>query len=231
MVRRISKDKYLLAGVLTFLIFSLGLTMGVIIDNARLKSLEYEAKEQEIDFASLQFQYLYLTSIDNEGESCPVLQTALDKSVAELGRTLDQFIEYKKESKLNKKGYTIIGRKYLLDNLQYWFFARKSKQKCDIDLVNILYFYSDEKCQICSDQGVLLTLFKKIYGERLLVFPINVDLEEDEPLITIMKSRYNVKSYPTLVIEDHKYTGMREKQELAELICNSFKNEDSCIEG
>lgn len=228
--RRISKDKYLLAGFITFLIFALGLTLGMVLDNARLKALEYDAREQEIDFASLQFQYLYLTSIDTEGESCPVLRTALDKSVAELGKTLDHLEEYKKDSKINLKSYTLVGRKYLLDNLQYWFFAKKSKQKCEIDLVNILYFYSNENCEICSDQGVLLTFFKKLYGEQLLVFPIDIDLESEEPLITIMKSRYDINEYPTLVIEDTKYEGMQNKEKLSQLICSSFKNEELCIE-
>lgn len=229
MVRVLSKEKYIIAGIITFLIFSLGLALGIIIDNARLKILEYEAERREIDFASLQFQYLYLTSLDSEGESCSVLNTALDKSVAELSKSLEQFVQYKKGSKLNKENWVLIGRKYLLDNLQYWFFAKKSKQKCQSDLVNLLYFYSDERCDECPDQGVLLTYFKKLYGEKLLIFPINVDFEGEEPLITIMKSRYNIVSYPTLVIEDVKYQGIRYKQELDELICSSFKNASLCI--
>ncbi len=228
-VRTISKGKYLLAGLITFLIFSLGMTLGVIIDNARLKTMQYQTEKQEIDFESLQFQYLFLTSLDEEGESCSALQTTLDKSVAELGKTLDKFVAYKMDSKINKKSYMLIGRKYLLDNLQYWFFARKSKLRCDSDVVNLLYFYSEEYCPACSDQGVLLTYFKKLYGEKLLVFPIDVDFEENEPLIAIMKSRYNIEGYPTLVIENTKYSGIRYKEELAELICSSFKNESLCI--
>lgn len=228
-VRTISSGKYVLAGLITLLVFSLGMSLGIIIDNARLKTLQYQTEKQEIDFESLQFQYLYLTSLEEEGESCSALQATLDKSVAELGKTLDTFVSYKMDSKINKKSYMLIGRKYLLDNLQYWFFARKSKQRCNSDVVSILYFYSSERCPACSDQGVLLTYFKKLYGEQLLVFPIDVDFEEEEPLIGVMKSRYGINDYPALVIENLKYPGIRYKEELAGLICSSFKNESSCI--
>lgn len=221
--REISTSRYILAGVLTFLIFSLGLTLGMIVDNMRLQNADQLNKAQEINYQSLQLQFLYLSTLPNATDSCPTLKVALDKTVAELGESLGQFEDFKKETKLNEQEYDLIGRKYLLDNIKYWFFAEKSKDLCDLNLVSVLYFYSLKECTVCPDQGVILTYFKKIFDERLLVFPINVDIEREEPIIKILRSRYNITTYPSVVIQEQKYEGVVQKSPLSRLICNSFR--------
>ena len=90
-------------------------------------------------------------------------------------------------------------------------------------MVSVLYFYSLKDCTVCPDQGVILTYFKKIFDERLLVFPINVDLEKEEPFIKIMRSRYNITSYPSIVIQEKKHEGVVQKTDLSRLICGAFK--------
>lgn len=221
--RQISTSRYILAGVLTLLIFSLGLTLGMLVDTMRLQNADQLNKAQEINYQSLQLQFLYLSTLPNATDSCPTLKVALDKTVAELGESLGKFEDFKKETKLNEEEYDLIGRKYLLDNIKYWFFAEKSKDLCDLNLVSVLYFYSLKECTVCPDQGVLLTYFKKIFDERLLVFPINVDIEKEEPIIKILRSRYNISSYPSIVIKEHKYEGVVQKSELSRLICNSYR--------
>jgi len=178
---------------------------------------------------SLQFQYLYLSSLTETNESCLVLHTALDDSVRQLSRSLDEYQAYRKDTTINVGDYLVIGRRYLIDNLRYWFLAQESKDKCAIDLVNILYFYSAKDCSDCPDQGTILTYFKKLYGEKVLVFPIDVDLELSESLITILKVRYDITTYPSLVVSDEKYEGMLSKDELGEIICDSFIDKSQCI--
>lgn len=227
--RKISRDKYILAGFLTFLIFSLGLSLGFLLDNMRVRWTENANKEREVDYNSLQFQYLYLSTLQEANESCSVMHTALEKSVVDLGESLGQLLEFQKQTKLNKKDYEVAGRKYLLDNLRYWLFAKKSKEKCRMNIVNVLYFYSTEVCTDCPKVGTLLTYYKKKLGDSLLIFPIDVDLAQKDVVIDILESRYNVTTYPTLIIEDEKHEGVIPKEELGNLICNSFENEGTCL--
>lgn len=227
--RKISKEKYFIAALLAFLIFSLGLSLGIILDNARAKWAEKVTKEQEVNYASLQMQYLYLTTLIESNQSCSVMRIALGESVKELSKSLDKFAQYKADAKLNKDEFNLIGRKYILDNLRYWLFARTTKDKCDMDLVTILYFYSGNYCSQCPEQGTVLSYFKRKYEERLLIFPIDVDLEESEAMITILKGRYNITQYPSVIIEDKRYEGIVQKEELSGLICSSFKNRDLCL--
>ncbi|MBI5393123.1 hypothetical protein HZA96_04590 [Candidatus Woesearchaeota archaeon] len=228
MERKISKEKYILAALLTLLIFSLGLTLGILLDSVRLQKSEKLSKQQEIDYGSLQLQYLYLTTFSENEDSCSVLKVALDKSIKDLSVSLEKFDQYKHNSNFNKDEFNMVARRYILDNIKYWLFAQKSQQKCAIDLVTVLYFYSENDCSICPDQGVLLTYYKKIYGEKLLIFPINADLEENEAMITVIKSKYNITQYPTIIIGNKKYEGVVKKQQLGKVICNNFVNKDIC---
>ncbi|MBW2976310.1 DsbA family protein [Candidatus Woesearchaeota archaeon] len=223
--RKISKDKYLLAFILTSMIFVLGLTLGMLFDNLRIKWAETETKEKEVDYLSLQFQYLYLTTLKDKNASCSVLYTAMEKSIGDLSDSLQTFINYKDETRVNKEEYEIVGRKYILDNLKYWLLAKRTKEECDLDVVNILYFYSESNCPICPNQGVILTYFKKIFGDKLLIFPIDVDYETNEPIITILKKQYKITAYPTIIIGDKKYEGVISNNELKKIICASFKYE------
>ena len=227
--RKISKEKYVLAAVITLAIFAFGVILGFVLDDWRIDSIERTNKEQEVNYMSLQFQYLYLSSLTETNASCLVLHTALDDSVRQLSRSLDEYQAYRKDTTINVGDYLIIGRRYLIDNLRYWFLAQESKDKCSIDLVNILYFYSSKDCPDCPDQGTILTYFKKLYGEKVLVFPIDVDLELSESLITILKVRYDITIYPSLVVSDEKYEGMLSKDELGEIICDSFIDKSQCI--
>lgn len=220
--RKISLDKYILAGFITLLIFSLGLTLGMIVDGMRLSDSEQSNKAQEINYQSLQLQFAYLSSLADGNASCPTLKVALDKSVSELGESLGSFEDFKEGTRINQADYELLGRKYLLDNIKYWFFAEKSRDLCHLNLVTVLYFYSSKDCKVCPDQGVLLTYFKKIFDERLLVFPMNVDLEGNEALVKILRTRYNITSYPSIVIQEKTYPGVVDKQELSKLICMAY---------
>jgi len=225
--RKISKEKYMIAFILTSIIFILGLTLGLLFDNMRVKWSEGENKQQEADYLSLQFQYLYLTTLEDKNDTCIALHTTMEKSIRDLSESLQTFTKYKEQTKINQKDYEIVGRRYILDNLKYWLLAKKTKEECNLDIVNIVYFYSEKTCQICPNQGIILTYFKKVLGDKLLIFPIDVDYETSEPSITIIKKQYGIDSYPALLIEDRKYEGVIDQESLKEIICSSFKDEES----
>src|SRR3989344_1120860 len=99
--RKISKEKYILAAILTTLLFVLGVALGMLVDNERLRGLEQTNKYQELDFRSLQFQYLYLTSLEDEKNSCPVLRATLQRTVRDLSESLDKYQNFKDDTQLN----------------------------------------------------------------------------------------------------------------------------------
>ncbi|MBR9676430.1 hypothetical protein GOV05_05460 [Candidatus Woesearchaeota archaeon] len=228
--RRVSKARYLIAATITLLIFIPGLLLGMIIDNERVRSLEFQSELQELDFKSLQFNYLYLSYIQNSSEQCVPLKVNLEYSIKELGKSLDSIEEYKQES--NPKNLELISRKYLLDNLNYWLLSKKTKELCGLDTVSVLYFFNSD-CDICPNQGIILTYYKKKLGDRFLVFPINTDMKEDEQMIGLFENIYNITSYPSIVISSTTYKGVVKKEEMRAILCDEYElgiNSSDCQE-
>ena len=54
-----------------------------------------ENKEQEVGYLSLQFQYLYLTTLEDKNASCSALHITMERSIKDLSESLQTFIKYK----------------------------------------------------------------------------------------------------------------------------------------
>ena len=227
--RTLSLSRILVALVIATLIFCLGVALGFILDSQRIQWVQYQSQQQKSDYESLQWQYLFLTSSNDKEQTCVVLQAALQKSIVDLGSSLDKIQSYKKESHINQKDYEVIERSYVIDNLKYWLLASKTKKECGEDYVTILYFFSENNCPSCPDQGVILTYYKKMYEEKLLVFPINLDVENQEASIGILRNIYNITKLPSITVEDKKYEGVVPKDDLGNIICGNFQNQSLCL--
>ncbi len=221
-----SKNRYFIAAIITILIFLLGLAMGALIDSKRIDFLSQETKQLEMDYKSLQLQSMLLTDMKSNSNTCGLIKTALDNSIKTLHESLSRIENYQKDTKINEEEYETLARRYVQDNIQYWQFARQAKEQCDMNIVSILYFFSTSHCPICPDQGVLLTYFKKIFGESLLVFPIDIDLAEKELLIRLLEANYNINETPSIVVEDTVLKGnVVQKDDLYSIICSQFNKQ------
>lgn len=224
--RTISTDKYIIAGIITALIFGLGLTLGLVLEDARYGLIQQVNQDQEVRYQSLQLQYLFLTTFHNEN-SCPILTTTLQETITDLSNSLNDVVSYEEKKKGDDVKKTIVERRYLLDNLRYWLLAKESKQKCNMNIVPVLYFYRQE-CDSCPGQGTILTYYKNLLEDKLLVFPVNLDLIEKEPMAKIIQSQYNVTQFPTLIIDNTKYEGVVDKDQMGEIICSSLREAPQC---
>jgi hypothetical protein len=65
--------------------------------------------------------------------------------------------------------------------------------------------------------------------DKLLVFPIDLDLEEDEKFLKILRIQYNITQLPTLIINDDVYPGIQTKEELSGIICQHSVNKEKCL--
>lgn len=219
--RKVSKSRYFIALGITLLIFIPGLLLGMVFDNARISALQAQSEIQELNFKSLQLNYLYISELKNTTQSCIPLKVSLEKSIKELSKSLEKIEEYKVGAKIDGANFDLLSRRYLLDNLNYWLLSKKTKELCNLDTVNILYFF-DDNCDICPNQGIVLTYFKKKLGDKLLVFPINLGLSEDETMISVLKGTYNVTTVPSLIIDDELYSGILNTEDLQIVLCEKY---------
>ncbi len=231
MARQIYLKTYIVVGFISVLVFSLGFLLSFLIDDERIAKVERATRVQELNYKSLQFQQLYLNTLTNNTGSCPVFELSLQSSINTLTDSLERMEAYKASASFKRGEFDEISRTYVLDNLRYWLFAKKTKEFCSLDFVTVLYFYSDTGCSICPDQGVVLSYYKKIFGDRLLVFPINSDLGRAESSIVMLEKRYNVTQYPTIIVGEGKFEGVVSRHEILPIICASFNMpSDKCLE-
>jgi hypothetical protein len=219
--------RYVAAGAITLLIFALGVMLGLVFDYERIESLQNQNSGQELGWQSLQLQYLYLSTIENSTAACPVLQKSLENSIKELGKSLEKLQDYEKNTQVNQAEYSVISRKYLLDNFRYWVFSSSVGERCQQGVINVLYFYSLKDCSVCPNQGVILTNFKTKLQDQILIFPINTDVPED--FTGILMLQYNITRLPALVINGQSYQGVVPRDELARIICEASRDKERCL--
>jgi len=230
MEKRQIKGKYLIAGVLTLLIFLLGMLLGLVIEGKRVSFVQTKAEEQKLDFVSLQLQYQLISDLSKQG-NCQAVSATFEQFLKELSSTEDRLVAYERDATVNRQDFRALKQEYIQAQVNYWMLAKKTKNICDRDLVTVLYFYSpSEFCEECDTQGFVLTYLKNIFKEKLLVFSFDSSFKEEQ-LIDFLINTYNITEYPSLVIEDTKVSGFHESESLMEHICPLYSDKpEACLE-
>ncbi len=216
--RQISKKKFLIAFVLTSLIFLIGLLVGYTLTIGRTSYLEDIAYKQKLDYESLQLQSLYL-DLSASSTSCSIFNQILETSLNDVASAQAKAELYMQES--GEKNYVELKRNYLLAQIRYWLLDKKIKENCKPEHVSLLYFYSSVDCTNCGAQATILDYLKEKLKDRLLVFSLDSDFGA-EPMVEIIKQTYNITKIPTIVLGDTVYDKLVSKNKLIEDICNYY---------
>ncbi len=227
--REVSSKKYILSAMIVSLIFILGITLGLIIENKRVEYLMNFYEEEKNDFESLQVQYMYLTSGVNNTKVCTGLEYTFNEYLIRLDKKGSELENYRvASSSLNREKFNILLRQYLIEEVKSWTLATRIKKTCsNHEIVTVLNFHT-KRCPECDDTGTLLSYFKKKFKQNLLVFSFDADFT-DEPLVQMLERVYNITEYPTLIINDKKYEGFMNKQELQNVLCNYYNQSNNPI--
>lgn len=226
-MRDLSKDKYIIAGIITIGIFLLGLFLGLAIEGKRVNYIESMSRRQNLDFSSLQLQYNFIDQLSQE-KNCLAVQKTFEQNINNLESTRIRLENFDRDATLNKNEFDLLKNEYLLAQIRYWMLAERTRKLCGADIVNILYFFSDEKeCPECNKQAFVLTYLKKKFMDKLLIFSFDSKFES-EPMIPLLKKTYNVTKYPTIVIEGKLKNGFIDKDTILKEICDYYqeKTED-----
>lgn len=228
MERTLSINRYIAAFVITLIIFFLGFVIGVFVDKIRADYTTSVIEQQKIESDSLQLQYFYLTA-QNITENCPALRTIFNTNLNSLENAFSRLSNYKNRAVYKKDKFSLNYRQYALEEIKYWTLSDKIKASCKEDIVRILFFFTLD-CDECVTQGFVLDYFKKLLGDKLLVFSFNSKLAEEEPLINTLIAQFNITKYPSLVIEDQRIEEFNDRDTLNRQICSHYINKpDICL--
>lgn len=221
-MRNLSKDKYIIAGIITLGVFLLGLFLGLAIEGKRVNYIESLGRKQNLDFSSLQVQYAFIDQLSQE-KNCLAVQKTFEHNINSLESTRIRLENFDRDATLNKNELDLLKNEYLLAQIRYWLLAERTRKLCGADIVTLLYFFSDEgECPECEKQAFVLTYLKKLFKDKLLIFSFDSKFES-EPMIPLLKNTYNVTNYPTIVIEGKPKSKFQDKNAILEEICGYYK--------
>lgn len=105
--------------------------------------------------------------------------------------------------------------------IRHWILFKDLERECGRTATVIFYFYT-KPCSKCVDQGVVLTHFKKIYKEDLLIYPFDMHLNMSS--LEMLAKSYGIKKYPSIIFnEESVYEGFVSKDQMQGIIKNKTK--------
>ncbi len=214
MERKIHWRYYITAGLITLVVFSLGIYLSFYLDKGKVTGLEESIREMRITQEDTELE---MSAIGLMGrKSCSVLLGQINRIVpkaTELGEKLEF---YEARERFQDPSYPLLKKEYTLTLIKHWLFVKTSKEECGYDYVPILYFYSNRDCADCIRQGSILSYLKGQNADKIMVFAIDSDQQMNT--IALLKEVYNVTSAPSIVIEDIMHPGLKSLYDMKALL-------------
>ena len=223
-MRKSTPKLYISAAVITLVIFTMGVLAGLVIEGERMEHVRREGDLQKINFDSIQLQYLYLSSLESN-KSCPVLASTLNDYIKENDEIRLKIEQYSTDSQIKTEEFNLLKRKYVISQINYWYLAKRTKQMCGEDYIIVLFFYDKDEAA-SRRQGFILDYYKKMFGDRILIFALDTDFTQ-EPLIKMLMETYDVSYEPTIVVEEKVYPGFTDSSNLKKLFCSIYREKPS----
>lgn len=199
--------KYLLAFLITLIIFATAISFSNYLNNKRLDTVRNIERKIATDIMSSEAQYDLLSE-----SSCEDIgNSTLSEELNNLGQKLtyeEGSLSADKDDLLQLKTY------YSLLQIKDYLLTKKIVEKCARKNVSILYFYRKD-CKECNEQGYVLTYLREKYPE-LRVYSFDTDL--NNPAIQTLASIAKVKDYPTIVINNKPHQGLMDKDKIMEIL-------------
>ena len=204
--RRISWNIYLIALIISIIIFGVGIMVGLQIEKSVSESLMTDITNTRQSMTSVETMMLS----EDSPEFCSFFMEEMnnfDNETASLGQQIGYMEEHRGEDATLKSEYmTLELRDYLL--------VKRIDKLCDTKTNTILYFLDSVMCSDCLSQGSELTKARQNASIRVYSF----DMTVNNTAINVLKNSFNVSNYPSLVINGKLYAGSLNSEEIDQIV-------------
>ncbi|MBD3210167.1 hypothetical protein GF318_02190 [Candidatus Micrarchaeota archaeon] len=210
MKRKMSLSLYGAAFLISLAVFIAGVFVGSVLDTTSTQTISEEISRVSERVSSVQ---LLLLMEANSSSFCPVYLSELesiDEDVENFGHRLS-YLESEKnvhDVELKKQYFVLEAESYLL--------SQKVRGLCGDDSVLLVHFYSNSNCSRCEEQGAEILRARDGLDRNVKLFSFDGDI--GSPVAEAFMNRYNIRTYPSVVINGKRYSGFRSAEELQELI-------------
>jgi len=188
-MRPVNIKLYIITFLLTVTIFLAAFLSSAYFTRQRTEELKAMEDKIAIDILSFETQYELL-----KDSSC---KTFNKKSLREELDVLASKLEFL-ESQVGKQNPEVfrLKRYYSLLQIKDYLLTKKMSDECKLNLVFILYFYSDENCPECQTQKYMLDEISKTNpAVEVYSFDYELDLSAVQTLITL----HNIPKQPPVI--------------------------------
>ena len=216
-----------IAVVISVILYMAGVLSGIfankVVKEETKQDISALKKETKQDFNSLQSYVEFLdtnlknmqleqtfTESLNHDNMCKFSSISMNELVNQLGfywsKLPFRLEEYEKYNKVTDE-YLLLKDRYAHLSIRTWMLAKNQYEKCNMNVVHGLFFYS-ANCNACVEQGRQIDLLsKKISsaGSNLIMFP--VDFNSKQIIVRILEDYYNINSTPAIIINDKVFQG------------------------
>jgi hypothetical protein len=213
-VRRISTRTYIAAFIITMLVFSLGIYVGMLIDEQAQGEVESGISELERD---LYLSRILMLAEGEIGDFCPIYEEKLGAVNSErelIGERLEylESVRGVYDWELKEKYFYLEFENYLL--------IKRMKEQCGGNQTLILFFYGSGEDSL--EQGRVLDGLRAQDGS---VKVFSFDGARESVVVEVLKGMYNVSSYPSVVVDGKTLSGLSEEAEIEGIRGNATMGE------
>ncbi|NUN11923.1 hypothetical protein HUU53_04760 [Candidatus Micrarchaeota archaeon] len=211
MDRKISWKLYLTALIISIIVFSAGIAVGLFLTQSVNDSLQNELSGLRSRTTELELLFL-LNSSSNLCSFYSQQVKAFDQDTSSFGAKLD-FLE-KKRGRLDQ-GVRDLKKEFSVMQLRDYLFVSKFNEVCPQKIDSLLFFYTNENCPECTKQGLVGPDLKQKHPD-LMIYAFDVDL--NSPAVEALRELYAINSYPSIVLNGVVFNGYQSSQEIESLL-------------
>ncbi|MFA6035983.1 MAG: hypothetical protein WC759_03425 [Candidatus Micrarchaeia archaeon] len=208
-LRQIRWGTYLVAFVISVLLFTTGILIGTQLVQTVNAGLENDL--QSLRSRTAELELLMLLKEDNSTELCGFYQGQLqefDVQTTAFGQKLDIL---EKNRGRGDEAVLELKREYMLMEVRDFLLVKKINEGCPQKIDTMLYFYSNTNCPDCERQGEIGPPLKQEKPD-LMIYAFDADLQVS--VVNALMHLYSVKEYPALVVNGKTLEGYRSKEEV-----------------
>ena len=207
---------YAIVLVFSAFLFLVGILVGTQLSSGVSREFLQKADDLQANSRELELTLLLLSSAQGDvAKLCPALleqASSLDRRTNEFGISLDALEKSRGRFDANVQS---LKRQYSIMQVRDYLLYKQIASQCSTPLKQIIFFYTNEGCRDCVEQGQILREFKR-GNQEVLVYTLDVDI--GTPVVSALISTYNLTHYPALVVNGEVVQGKKTGAELQAML-------------
>lgn len=207
---------HLTALIISSLLFIVGILTGWFLSKEKIGILETTISELTSTIQNVELQLMFL---DAAGQkiSCEYLISEANRLAEEAGQLGDKVSAYEENRKMEDVSYKETKSSYMSVLIRDWLLLERIKKTCNGTYTTVLFFYQED-CPACEDQGTILSHYKEILKNGLMVFALDHTL--NHTTINSFEKAFNVAEFPSIVVNMENMGGFKTNNETKEILCS-----------